>query len=202
MRILAINNLAASGKPMERARLSTWTLYVGVAGGAVLVAIHLLVWTILDPVGEQFEYEVTRDQTPQGDTIVHRYGYCGSENDIWYYLQFAWRGALLVPACLIASLALRVKEDMNDTKSLSIVFFVKFVILIAMVVGFSMWDKNSVSVLMGYWSLLLSVDTIVSLSVFILPKFWDSKNLEADPLPDVFVHTTVAFLDITGFTAW
>jgi hypothetical protein len=203
MRISAINHLAASGKRMERARLTIWKLYAGVAAAAVLVALYLLVWTLVDPMQEQFEYELTNDKTPEGDTIVRSYAFCGSDSEVLYFLQFVWRGAILVPACLIASLAMRVKEDMNDTKSLSICLFLRLVFLVAMLlVSLMTMQAKAVSDMMGYLSILLGIDTILAVTVYILPKFWASEKLGVDPLPDVFVHTTVAFLDITGFTAW
>ncbi|CAB9522519.1 Receptor-type guanylate cyclase gcy [Seminavis robusta] len=204
IRISAINQLAASGKQMQRVRLNIWKLHAVVAVAAALVAVFLLVWTLVDPPQEQFQYKVTDLVTPTGDTVVEAFGYCGSENDFWYFVQMGWKGAVLVPACLIAFLTLRVKEDLNDTRSLAVMLFIRIFFLIAsLCAGLLMQEANAVSDLMGCWSLLISLDTILSVAVYIVPKFWDSgENLDAEPLPDVFVHTTVALLDITGFTAW
>ena len=202
MRIYEINQLAASGKQMQRARLRIWKVYACVATVAVVVATLLLVWTLVDPAREVFGYEMAGYVTPEGETIINAHAYCGSENEFWCYIMIAWRAAVLIPACMIASLALRVKEDLNDTKTLSSVLFIKLLFQILLVVSRVLMEDSD-SHLMGFWSILLSADTILSLSIYILPKFWDAgKNLDEEPLPDVFVHTTVAFLDVEGFTAW
>ncbi|CAB9521809.1 Receptor-type guanylate cyclase gcy [Seminavis robusta] len=202
IRILAINQLAASGKQMQRVRLNIWMLYGSVAATAALLVVFLIVWTLVDPPQEQLQYEMTDFETPNGETIVHVYDYCWSENQFWYYIHFGWKAVILLPACLIALLALRVKEDLNDTRNLAAVLFIRVLFLILMVSAGVLAQDNR-SDLMGYWSLLVSLDTIASIIIYMLPKFCDSgEKLEADPLPDVFVHTTVALLDIVGFTAW
>ncbi|CAB9520220.1 Receptor-type guanylate cyclase gcy [Seminavis robusta] len=205
VRISAISDLATSGKQMQRVKLDLKYLYIKVAAVAFLVAAFVLVWTLVDTPEKTYEYEMSGDTTAEGETIIRAYDYCGSEQEHWMYMVFAWRALILVPSCMTAVLASRVKEDMNDTRAMSATLCANFFFLLLQTIFFLiLHPSESDSDLMGYSSIFLSADTIASLAIYVLPKFLDSgEELEEDePLPDVFVNTTIALIEVQGFTAW
>jgi len=204
VKISAINDLAASGKHMQRVRVQRRVLCFYVTAGVALVAIFVLVWNIMDPPEEIFTYSMTDLKTSDGESIIAYEKACGSESNIWQLLSFAWRAALVVPGCLLAFFALRVREDMNDTKLVSSVLFIHLFFLIVMAVWYPQARKKSQSEVVGLGSLLLSAETIITLGVYVLPKFLctSGEHVDNEPLPDVFVHTTISLIDVDGFTAW
>jgi len=203
IRVMAINQLAADGKQMQRVRLRPAHLLLYVGAASCIVIGYLLAWTIDDAPVQRLEYYITNRTTEEGETVVEAHDYCGSENDYWYLVTFAWMALILVPSCMIAILVSRVKENMNDTPSMSLALYSHALILVVLVaVSVTMYESNR-SELMSNVSIILSVDTLLSLGLYVLPKFFKSgEKLEAEPLPDVFAHTTISQVFVDGFTAW
>lgn len=202
-RMTAILKLATAGKHMQRVRLKTNKLLLRVAVASCLVLGFLLAWTIVDAPHPTNEYEMTDDRNSDGDLIVRAYDYCGTDHDYWYYVYFGWQALLVVPSCMTAVLAGRVKEDMNDTRDMSKTLHAHlFFLAIHVIVFLTLKDSNSSS-LMAYSSIIMSGDTLVALGVYAAPKLCGSgEAIEDEALPDVFVHTTIALMDIQGFAAW
>ncbi|CAB9514541.1 Receptor-type guanylate cyclase gcy [Seminavis robusta] len=211
VRINAINNLATSGKQMQRVRLRLGNLYAVTLASVVIVGVYLVVWMLMDPPLEAFQYQLTGDVTEDGERIITAYDYCGSASvssftneafgDLFYMLSYTWRALIILPAGMIGIMSLRVREDLNDTRSMSMVLFVHTIVLVAGIIMSATGDFKSD--LMGYASLALSADVLLSIAVYILPKFiYSGEELEAEPLPDVFVKTTIVLTDVVGFTAW
>jgi hypothetical protein len=155
---------------------------------------------MVNPPQEAFQYKVTDSVNEDGETIIAAFDYCGSSFDsssgtsTWYNVS---RAAVILPAGMIALMSLRVREDMNDTKSMSLVLFIHIVMLVVGIVLLVVWNEGSN--MMGYASLVLSVDVVLSIGVYCLPKFLNSGEvLDTDPLPDVFVNTTVVLTEEIG----
>ncbi|CAB9521897.1 Receptor-type guanylate cyclase gcy [Seminavis robusta] len=203
-RIKNINRLTSSGNGMQRVRLRLKALY-GFAFSVVgVVAMFLTIWYILDQPREAFEYELkTDDVTPQGETIIHSYAYCGSEQQNWHLLSFAWMALILVPGCMLGFITSQVKEDMNDTNSLALTLYFHSAFLLAWFCSYLLLRESDMPKFMIHSSFLLSADTIGALGIYLLPKFLRSGDtIQEEILPDVFVHTTIALLDVQGFSAW
>jgi len=202
VRISAINQFAATGKQMQRVRLKIQSLYMDVAAAAFLVIGFVLAWSISDAPEKRFEYYLTDRTTPNGEFVVEAYEFCGSEFDFWPLLTYAWMALLLVPSCMLAIFASRMKEDMNDTRTMSWAVYSHCLFLVFLFVVFALMYETDRANMMKAQSLVFSIDTILALGFYVLPKFVRSgEAFEADPLPDVFVHTTIALLDVVGFTA-
>jgi len=203
LRISQINKLTSSGKGMQRVTLSPTMLY-GIVGSVLAgVASFLVVWFLLDRPAGVFLYELTNTKTDAGEFVINGYAYCGSENDFWIFITFAWMGAMLVPACMLAFLSGNVKEDINDTSSLSITLYFHAAVLLAWLASFLVFRDSDMPTFLKVSSLLLSGDTVMTLGIYILPKLIHSGDtVEKEMLPDVFVHTTVALMDVQGFVAW
>lgn len=200
VRINAINNLATSGKQMKRVRLRIGNLYKATSAMVLAVGVFVLAWMVVDMPRESFQYEMTEELTEDGETIVTAFDFCGSAN-AWYIMSYLWIALLVLPAGMIAYISLRVKEDLNDTGSLSLVLFIHaLVLVVGSTISAVAADRSD---LMGYQSLVLALDVILSLCVYIFPKFIGSgEEIEEEPLPDVFVGTTIAVIEVVGFTAW
>lgn len=202
-RMQAINQLVTSGKKMQRIRLRQATFYQFTAVAVCAAAAFVLLWQIADPSVKNFEYELTSIKNEEGATIVEAVQYCASDSDVWYIITLGWQAALVFPGSMIALMATRVKEDLNDTKSMANVLYLHTLHVALQALVFGILEDTARADMMGYQSLLISVDTIAVLGVYIIPKFFDSGDkLEGEPLPDVFPNTTIAVIEVDGFTAW
>jgi len=203
LKMSAIQRLASSGKQMQRVRIKVLELFVVLALVVIAVIGLLVAWTIADPPLEKYTYSLTDLVTAEGHTVVGLEDLCGSDSDIWQYVSFAWRALLIIPGCMVAALALQVREDMNDTKLVAAVLFIHLAFLVAWIATFPAFENTSQSNYAGSQSVILSLDAIVATFAYVVPKFLDSgENMDKEILPDVFVHTTIALMDVTGFTEW
>jgi hypothetical protein len=65
------------------------------------------------------------------------------------------------------------------------------------------WGEENVEIATGGSSILLSLDIILSSSVYFLPKLLQSsEEVDKEILPDLFLNATVMIADVEGFTAW
>ena len=200
VRINAINNLAVVGKQMQRVRLKLGRLKRVTSVIVMVVGAYLVVWMVIDRPAETFQFEVTETVTENGETVITSFDYCGS-SFVWYYISYAWRALLILPATMIAFMSLQVLEDLNDTRQMSRVLLLHTITLIVVSTMSGLMDDRST--LMGWESLVMSLDVLLSIVVYILPKFVKSGEVMQDePLPDVFVGTTIAVIEVVGFTAW
>ena len=204
-KVFAINNfLATSGKQMQRVRLSKLNLYRGVVLLTSLVIGFMVAWTIKDPPEKVFHYKLVDETTDDGESVVCESNTCGSSNEVWQLVSLAWQAAVLLPTAVVAFVACRVKEDMNDTKSLSMVVYCHSFFLIFRSALVFMDDGTFHSDLMAYRSILISGDILFSIAIYFFPKLKDSEESDADDeiLPDLFLNSSIMVADVIGFAAW
>ena len=109
----------------------------------------------------------------------------------------------LVSFVFLGVLNLRLKQDVNgDTRELSLVFFVHSIFFSLYSCGILLLDESETPTIGAWSSLILSADVFLTGCAYFLPKFWNSGKLYDEDLPDVFVHTTMAIIDVVGFPAW
>ena len=202
-RALGISKLVNTGKQMRRVRLRTTSLYrvvlitVGIVGGL------LTAWTVLEPPdrGQDYEFSGTIDEN--GETVVIVTETCSSSSRFWIAGALGWQALVLFPTLIVAAVASRATGDLNDTKHVAATVLVHTVFLALRVAVRAIWGEEEVAVAMGVYSILLSLDTILSSSVYFLPKLLQSsEEMENEILPDLFLNTTIMIADIEGFIAW
>ena len=189
---------------MQRVRVSHRKLFGMMAVISVLIAAFVLAWTVVDPEIKAVASEVTHSKTDQGETIVEHSNYCSSQNNLWKSISVTWPTLLLLFALVLAFMASRVREDINDTRRLSALIVAQFLFAgmqaVLIIVRFSL-DRSDI---MAYLSLLLSGECVASLLVFVIPKLSDNSNEKRsdEPLPDLFLNTTIMMMDVVNFTKW
>ena len=153
---------------------------------------------------EVFDYKLATDTTPEGETIVQVIHKCGSESDIWAIVSCLWVAALLLYSVILAFLASRAKEDINESRTQTILSLVQFVFSFLRLSTILLSDSLDPFNEMAYESLLHSAECLMALFLFVLPKLF-SESDERDSneaLPELFLRTSIIFVDIVGFTAW
>ena len=206
-RIAAINSLAASGKQMQRVWLVPKRLFAYTTMAIVCAFAFLVSWTVLDAPNERTQYILTSEQDVDGSTIVESSHYCGADSQNWYLATFAWKALLIIPGFIVALMARMVQEDLNDTKLMARVLTNHTVFLIVEVSVFAgiMADSPHANVL-AIQSILISVNLFFACSLYMIPKLRETGEKLAtedkEILPDTYVDTTIALLDLTGFAEW
>lgn len=186
----AINSAVRSGKHMQRVRLTGAILLRSIGLAASLVGCFVLVWTFLDQPSKMLHYELTADISPNGETIVATSCPCESNSNLWYILGLSWQLVVVLYGFAMASVAGRVREDMNGARNLASIMAGHVVFLIFRSCLYAMRSTIDVAYFSLYESVLLSIDCIVAVSLFSVPKiFGISEEMSDEVLPDLFVET-------------
>jgi len=203
-RIFAINSLhGINAQQMQRIRISKVQLCRSVVLLTTAVTAFMIVWTMKDPPEKVYTYELT-DTMKDDMAVVASSNYCGSESDMWEAISLGWQACLLLPTAVVAFVACRVREDMNDTRSLSLIVYSHSFFLIFRATLFLVDDGSDPCELMAFRSLLLSGDIIIALATYFFPKLVDREEIkkEEEILPDLFLNSSIFVADVMGFTAW
>jgi hypothetical protein len=178
VKISAINRLMSAALRMKRVVLSRQALFGAVFLISLVVVIFLMIWTILDPPRESKEYVLGEtDDIGQGDSSTKVLGmtYCSSEKDFWSYTSFAWIGGMLVAATVLAIQSRNIRQDFNESQTLGVMIYSHFVFVVLRVAIHTLpAGVLSREVLTQYQS--MSVDTIVTIIVYFLPKLSSSPS--------------------------
>lgn len=201
MRIYAINKLLGTGQITKRVRVKRSKLSRFLFLGVILMSAFLLGWTLSSPPAKMYEYELLTETSEVIQTDACSF----SEAEEWEITSLLIHFVLLLPPTIIGSLALRVRENLNDSVQLSLVMFSHILFMIvrgALQVAVSSSETFS-SDGMGWLAIALSVDVILSLVVYLGPKVaGNNEAIETEPLPDLFLQTSIIMADVWGFSAW
>lgn len=201
----AINRLISGGNHMKRAVLKN--IGRNVAAPAVLsVTLFLVAWTVVDAPGKKMKVENTDMTTENGEHIIDATGYCSSTSRIWESCNFGWQGLTLLYTAFLAMMISRVKEDMNDTRSLARVssshfaFFILRFTLYLLQTGSGLDTARTSQI----ESFALSFETLGAIVILFLPKLFRNCDDQEDdqPRPDFFLETSILMADLVNFTKW
>ena len=205
VKIDAINRLFSSGKQMQHVRLSQKVLFGSVLLACTLATTFCLIWTLIDPKEETRVHKLSEDPNLYGEFDVEASNHCASSSDIWIGISYGWPAVITLLSLVLAFMASRVREDVNDTKVLSALIMSQFLFailrLVLLVVNGSL-DKTD---FMAYESLVLSADGASTLLIFVIPKLFmesDVHKASEAHLPDIFLRTSIMYADIHGFVGW
>eukprot|EP00934_Nitzschia_sp_Nitz4_P001546 Nitzschia sp. Nitz4//scaffold248_size28759//20159//24979//NITZ4_008111-RA/size28759-snap-gene-0.11-mRNA-1//-1//CDS//3329543998//1546//frame0 len=202
MRMREVGRLATLGKQMQRVRLRLRRLAKNMATGLCVAVAFLVLWTVFDSPGEIIHHEISNVLSATNDTIVFSSNWCASSSNLWYFVSVAWQAMMLLPSLVLVMITNRA-HDINDSASFGMALAVRFVAILMRLVGDAVFDSSSGLEKMGYTSLLIATDTIVTTVLIFWPKFlYANEVADKEFLPDLFVNTTVIVASIDGFTAW
>jgi uncharacterized membrane protein len=180
LRVDATNCLLNSGKQLQRVRLDTGKHFGWVAVGVVAVAVHMVTWTILDPIQAESDYRLTSDINEFGESILSAASKCSSESDLWLIGITAVVTLFLLYGLVLSFMASRVKEDSNETKNLAVLILVQFIAAIIRLSGLFMRESFDSENTMANRSLLLSIEVILVLLIFVIPKLLEKSDTDRD----------------------
>ena len=205
-KMTAIHQLVSTGKGMQYVQLKAKSLYGWILAVSIMVSVMLFFWTAVDPPSHEIQYELTEQMTSENEVIISSISYCGSSSNYWRIFVLAWLCALLLSSAVLAMLATRVQEDVNDSRVLSLLIYSHLFFLGLHIFIYLVEDSVSRSDLRGYGGVIHGTTCIFALLVYFIPKFCTKQTEDDDNssehLPDLYLNTTIMFADIVGFTAW
>jgi hypothetical protein len=108
----AINRLIRSSKKQRRVNISRRSMLIKVAVVIAFVMAFLIVWTALDPS----KAVTSRRENATYRWIVNSDSKCGSNNNGWLLVSFAWQACLLLTAAILAFQSRDVMKQFNESK--------------------------------------------------------------------------------------
>jgi len=176
VKVAAINRLMVAAQHMRRVELKLASLYGAVLSIAILVGVGLIIWTATDPPHKSFELLLSGSQNSYGETIVERTHYCQSDNEIWYYLSVSWQLLLLLAASVLAFQTRKIREDLNETRTLAMLIYSHFVFVVLRSITQFMDSSVSKSDLAAARSIIYSADVIATIFIYFVPKFFTTED--------------------------
>lgn len=192
VKVAAINRLMQAASRMRRVKLQRSSLRGGVAAISLMVALALLAWTIIDPPRREADYELTDRETNELDraTIISIEYYCKSQSDFWEYIAVIWNVILILCAAALAFQSRTVKQDFNESQVLSRLIYSHFLFVMLRIMSFFF----PLDVADAMRSIIYSLDTILVVLIYFMPKFLadDETGVIGQP------NTRVSGLDFPG----
>lgn len=197
-KVYAINHLMQAAKQFRRVELKRAYLFGAVLMLTVGTVVFMIIWTLIDPPRVISQYLLTDEMNDAGETVVSVCSYCRSVSDVWGFISLAMQGFLLFVASVLAFQMRNLKHELNESQSLAILIYSHFIFWVLRLVVFA-WLENTdfASVASGIHSLLLGLDSIASICIYFLPKFFKEETRRQA----TFLETvTVSALDTAAVT--
>jgi hypothetical protein len=186
IKVSALNQLMRASRKMRRVVIKPGALYAKVAALLVVVAIVLIAWTVVDPPSPSETRTLDEDRT----TVFTQVG-CLSSAGYWTTIYYLWELLLVLVAFVLAFQSRKAKAEFNESKSLGLMIYSHFVFSILRVVVFYAFDDDIHRKDLAT-SFLLSVDVILGVSIYLLPKFKQCRKFEQrNQYSDMHGSTTV-----------
>mmetsp|Transcript_6441 Transcript_6441/g.18928 ORF Transcript_6441/g.18928 Transcript_6441/m.18928 type:complete len:600 (-) Transcript_6441:129-1928(-) len=168
VKIYAINHIMQQAKRMRRVQISQQRLLGQVTIAVFIIATFLSIWTALDPSKKTEEPILT---SPEGTVEIQVS--CSSDSPGWEAVAFAWEGIYMVCAAVLAFASRNIRQEFNESHKIgnmaySHSLFLVLRLIVRYVLPYAGMHYRKVA---ATTSILLSADSITSLSLYFLPKF-------------------------------
>ncbi|KAL7570988.1 hypothetical protein ACA910_002611 [Epithemia clementina (nom. ined.)] len=171
IKVAAINQMMVASQQMRRVKLSMASLFGAVAFFCLIVCICLTVWTVMDPPRKDEDLELTDQKSEDNETIITRVFYCSSDNEAWNFLGVSWQALLLLFASIMAFQTRKVREDINETKTLAVMIYSQTVLVILRAITYVLAESLGRADVSAARSLIFSIDALTTLIIYFAPKF-------------------------------
>mmetsp|Transcript_43906 Transcript_43906/g.105932 ORF Transcript_43906/g.105932 Transcript_43906/m.105932 type:complete len:1160 (-) Transcript_43906:45-3524(-) len=174
IKVSAMNSLMRASKRMRRIKIKPKALYAKVLGWLVFVTIYLMVWTAVDPPRPIQMRSLEEDRT----TIYTETG-CMSSSEYWLASYLGWEMILALAAFILAFQSRKAKAEFNESKSLGFMIYSHLGFASLRIIVFNVFDEDDVHLESLGTSFFLSLDVILAVTIYLLPKFLQCNTFEA-----------------------
>ena len=158
------------------AQLSRKRLFKIVGGVICFVAIYLFLWTWLDPPSLKKELVLTEFKTESGSAYINVLGKCGSSSPYWFTVALCWQGILRIGGTVLAFQSRNMLQNFNESLQLATMMYSHCVLLLLFIIVRLFSGTLSEEVLATATSFILSLDIMITLGVYFVPKIHDARK--------------------------
>lgn len=176
VKVAAINKLFQEAAKMKRVTIDLKWLFMLVGALMSIVAIFLIIWTALDPPSSQEERILTTEKNDKGGLVVATSCSCASTSFVWQIIVIVYQMLLIVCATVLAFQSRNIRQDFNESGQLAFVIYSHFVFVALRTLLWIFSSSMASTVAAAIMSFLLSIDSLVMLGIYFVPKFWAAKN--------------------------
>ncbi|KAL3941189.1 MAG: hypothetical protein SGBAC_004421, partial [Bacillariaceae sp.] len=173
IKVSAMNQLMRASARMRRIRIKTESLYAKVLGWLIFVALYMIVWTAIDPPRPIEIRTLEEDRT-----VIDIEMGCRSSSQHWVVIYLAWEMILALAAFVLAFQSRKAKAEFNESKSLGFMIYSHLGFAALRIVVFNVFDDDDTQLEAQGTSIFLSVDVILAVTIYLLPKFYNCKEFE------------------------
>ena len=185
VRMAAIFRLMRAAQEMQHIEFTRNSLLSAVAFPVGLVIILLICWSALDPPRRNFEYAFTPEVNRVGEHVVAYRNFCASEFVYWYWAEVSWHFLLLISATVQAFHARNLQRMFaNENQSLPIMIYSHFVFVWLRGMTYLLDESFEESKLGLVRSMVLSLDSIFTILIYFVPRFFSSGGKGCDTPKD------------------
>ena len=172
VKIAAVNRLSQAARRLRKLTVNRRSLFGAVSFLLVVAFAYMVTWTVVDPPRILPLYIETSEETSDGDTVIRVTHYCRSQSDSWAFISLGAQCILLLAASVLAFQTRKIKDDLCETQTLALLIYTTFLFVVIRTISFGLLEKsNFAAAVNGTRSLVVSVDSILSVIVYFLPKF-------------------------------
>jgi len=200
----ALNRVMSAGRKMRRVSIKLSSLLLANAVIGSLVLVMLVVWTVLDPPLQQYDYilgatVVTTMSVNSEHLMVEQVPLCGSESNTWWILSVSWQLFLLLIATILAFQNRHYRQDLVDTRTLAMMIYSHMVFSILRCVSYAFEGSvENASSVRPFRSLIYSVDVLTCIAIYFVPKFLDKSDNRLAERSVHFFRSGSFDIDISG----
>jgi len=174
VKIAAIHSLTKAASRMKRIKFSRPYLFGIMGAFAAGVVIFNTMWTVLDPPVKKGDYSLSGKMTESGDRYIVTVAYsCESSSIAWMLVSVGTQSLLLLCSSLLAFITRKQKmaKDLNEANTVSFLIYWNFVCVLLRLILILLEDSIDASKANPFLSIILSIDTLVTILIYFIPKF-------------------------------
>lgn len=193
VKVSTINTLFRRAKKMKRVQIKRTDMYKRIGIVLLVITIFLITWTIVDMPTEKSYYILTDSENDSGGNIVQIGLMCGSSGtttngefgtfSVWYVIRFSYQFFLLVAAAVLAFQTRNVRQEFNESSRLAFVVYSHFFFFVFQLVIWGLQNYRGTldySLASGTVSFILSLDALVTLCIYFVPKLYTASKKEKE----------------------
>jgi len=180
VKMSTINRIMQKSKKCKRVKVPREAMFGAVTVLVLIDAIILIVWTSLSPP-QAIEELVLPEEL---GTTVESSVICDSQMIVFNYVLDGWHLLLLIVASVLSFQSRDIVPAFNESRSIGTMIYSNFLFMLIRLIVFVLGDRGLISsnVYGASMSLLYSLDTMIAMTIYVIPKIFEAKK---DPYPHV-----------------
>ena len=190
VKMAAIHRIMRASKRLRHVVVNRRALVGSVLLLCAVTLSLLMSMTLMDPPKLSPEYVLSDIINDARETVVLENCYCRSKSNFWLVFSGTWHLALLLVATIQAVLTRNVRQELNDSRTLAFMIYSQFIFVLLQLTTLFMRDDLLDSERASAQSILYSLDCIVTVSLYIVPKLV-SKDEDIEGSDEMVGSSTV-----------